>query len=51
MIFKYILDEKGEYKKPEIVKRNEVLSSFSVPAVEIGSYNSISGLNLLVVFL
>ena len=35
MIFIYILDENGTYKKPEVAKKDEVVSSYAVPGVEI----------------
>jgi Uma2 family endonuclease len=35
MVFIYILDEKGNYKKPEVAKKDEVISSYSVPGVKI----------------
>jgi len=35
MIFIYILDENGNYKKPEVAKKDEVVSSYAVPGVEI----------------
>lgn len=35
MVFMYILDEKGNYKKPIVAKRDEVVSSYAVPEVKI----------------
>ncbi|MCD6397295.1 MAG: Uma2 family endonuclease [Spirochaetaceae bacterium] len=35
MVFIYILNENGNYKKPEVAKNDEVVSSYAVPGVEI----------------
>ena len=35
MVFIYILDEKGNYKKPEVAKKDEVVSSYAVPGGEV----------------
>lgn len=35
MVFIYILGENGSYKKPEVAKKDEVVSSYAVPGVEI----------------
>ncbi len=35
MVFIYELDENGVYKKPVVGKKDEVISSFAVPGVEI----------------
>lgn len=35
MVFIYILDENGTYKKPEVAKKDELVSSYAVPGVEI----------------
>lgn len=35
MVFIYILDKDGNYKKPEVAKRDELISSFAVQGVEI----------------
>lgn len=35
MVFIYILDKDGTYKKPEVAKKDEIISSYAVPEVEI----------------
>ncbi len=43
MVFVYILDNDGTYKKPEVAKKNEIVTSFAVPAVEIDLNKVFSG--------
>ncbi len=35
MVFVYILNKKGKYKKPEVAKENELITSYAVPEVQI----------------
>lgn len=43
MVFIYILDKDGNYKKPEVSKKDEVISSYAVPGVEIDLNKVFSG--------